>query len=142
MRSTKNELLELNLFSELSRSELPLVRQQLTMVTLPAGNVLVREGELGNEFMIIADGEAEVSKDGQRVATIGRGDLVGEMALLQEWGRGRRNATVTATTDLVIYVGTPSEFHQMLQAAPSVADKVYRTVATRSEALAAEALAA
>lgn len=137
MRSTKNELLDLNLFSELSRSELALVRQQLTMVALPAGSALVREGERGHEFMIIAEGEAEVSQDARLVATIGRGDLVGEMALLQEWGRGRRNATVTAVTDVVVYVGSPSEFHQMLHVAPSVADKVYRTVATRSEALAA-----
>ena len=42
------------------------------------------------------------------IATIGRGDLVGEMALLQPPGSGRRNATVTAVTDAQIYAGSAS----------------------------------
>jgi CRP/FNR family transcriptional regulator, cyclic AMP receptor protein len=137
MRTVKNELRELNLFSELSRSELTFVGQQLTMLPLPAGTVLVREGERGEEFMVIFEGEAEVTKGGRTIATLGRGDLVGEMALLQGRWQGRRNATVTAITDVVVYVGTRSEFHQMIHAAPSVADKVHQSVASRSEPLAA-----
>jgi CRP-like cAMP-binding protein len=93
--------------------------------------VLVSEGELGNEFMIIADGDAVVSQDGRVIATIGRGDLVGEMALLGERGRGRRNATVMAVTDTVIYVGSPSEFRRIIEVAPSVAEKVRRTAESR-----------
>ena len=69
------------------------------MLTVPAGKVLVREGERGNEFMIISEGEAEVRQGGQTIARIGRGGLVGEMALLEEDGRGRRNATVTTVTN-------------------------------------------
>ncbi len=82
--------------------------------------------------MVIVDGEAEVSHDGVPIATIGQGDLVGEMALLDESGRGRRNATVTAVTDLTVYVGTPAEFRQLLAAAPSVAERVRRTAASRT----------
>ena len=65
------------------------------------------------------------------------GDLVGEMALLQVTGTDRRNATVTASTDAVIYVGSRSEFRQILQAAPSVARKVRQTAAERTLARAA-----
>ena len=59
------------------------------------------------------------------------------MALLSQHGvRGRRNATVTAVTDAVVYVGTPAELRRILEAAPSVADKVRRTVESRMPAAA------
>jgi CRP/FNR family transcriptional regulator, cyclic AMP receptor protein len=126
------DLRDFPLFSETTRPELARIRRLLMQLTVPAGKVLIREGARGDEFMIIADGVAEVTQGGRHVATIGRGDLVGEMALLQESGRGRRNATVTATTDLTVYVGTPAEFRQILDVAPSVAEKVRETAASRA----------
>jgi CRP/FNR family cyclic AMP-dependent transcriptional regulator len=119
----KNELRELDLFSEVSRSELAVISRQLTRLKVKAGRVLVHEGAIGNEFMIMASGMAEVTQGGQSIATLGRGDLVGEMALLQPYG-SRRNATVTAVTDAEIYAGSPAEFRRILETAPSVAAKV------------------
>ena len=92
----------------------------------------MHEDARGDEFMILVEGEAVVTQGGRQIATLGRGDLVGEMALLQERGRGRRNATVTALTDVVLYAGSPSEFRRILEAAPSVAEKVHQTVAART----------
>jgi CRP/FNR family cyclic AMP-dependent transcriptional regulator len=131
MRLPKQELRELTLFSDTRRSELARVARLLTRVDLPAGKVLVREGARGKEFMIIIEGEAAVTKGGETIATLGRGDLVGEMALLDENGSGIRNATVTALTDIAIYVGTPAEFREMISVAPSVAEKVQQTAASR-----------
>jgi CRP-like cAMP-binding protein len=131
MSLVNDDLRELALFAGTSRSELALIARQLTRLTVPAGRVLVREGALGDEFMIIVEGRAEVTQDGRSIATIGAGDLVGEMALLHEGGRGRRNATVTAGTDMVIYVGSPREFRQIIHVAPSVAEKVKQTAAGR-----------
>ncbi len=130
----RDDLRELSLFVDASRSELRLIGRQLTRLNVPAGTVLVREGAFGDEFMVILEGEAEVSQGGGRtIATLGRGDLVGEMALLEhERGRGRRNATVTARTDMVIYAGSPAEFRQILATAPSVAAKVRDTAAARA----------
>jgi CRP/FNR family transcriptional regulator, cyclic AMP receptor protein len=132
MRLLKDDLRELDLFSEASRSELAVISRQLTRLKVKAGRVLVREGGIGNEFMIMVDGMAEVTQGGRSIATLGRGDLVGEMALLQPHGFGRRNATVTAVTDAEIYVGSPAEFRRIIDAAPSVAEKVKQTVASRS----------
>jgi CRP/FNR family cyclic AMP-dependent transcriptional regulator len=132
MRLLKDDLRELDLFSEASRSELAVIGKQLTRLKVKAGRVLVREGAIGNEFMILVNGMAEVTQGGRSIATIGRGDLVGEMALLQEHGHGRRNATVTAITDAEIYAGSPAEFRRIIEAAPSVAEKVKRTVASRT----------
>ena len=136
----RDDLAELPLFSEVSRSEMALVRRHLTPLRVPAGRVLVREGARGDEFMIISSGEATVSQGGQPIATLGRGDLVGEMALLDQDRASRRNATVTANTDAVIYAGSRAEFRQILASAPSVARKVRETAAARlarSERLAA-----
>ena len=132
MRLLKDDLRELDLFSEASRSELALITRQLTRLKVKAGRVLVREGEIGNEFMIMVNGMAEVTQGGRSIATIGRGDLVGEMALMDGYGHGRRNATVTAITDAEIYAGSPAEFRRIIEAAPSVAEKVKQTVASRS----------
>ncbi len=132
MRLLKDDLRELDLFSEVSRSELAVIRKQLTRLKVKAGRVLVREGAIGNEFMILVNGMAEVTQGGRSIATIGPGDLVGEMALLQGHGHGRRNATVTAITDAEIYAGSPAEFRRIIEAAPSVAEKVKQTVASRT----------
>ena len=132
MRLLKDDLRELDLFSEASRSELAVITRQLTRLKVKAGRVLVREGGIGNEFMILVSGMAEVTQGGHSVATIGRGDLVGEMALLQPYGSGRRNATVTAITDCEIYAGSPSEFRRIMDVAPSVAEKIQQTIASRT----------
>ncbi len=68
----------------------------------------MHEDARGDEFMILLEGQAVVTQGGRQIATLGRGDLVGEMALLQDQGRGRRNATVTALTDIVLYAGSPA----------------------------------
>jgi CRP/FNR family cyclic AMP-dependent transcriptional regulator len=128
----RDDLAELPLFSGVSRSEMAVVRRHLTPLRIPAGRVLVQEGTRGDEFMIISEGEATVSQGGHNVATLGRGDLVGEMALLDPDGSGRRNATVKVETDAVVYAGSRAEFRQILASAPSVARKVRETAAARS----------
>jgi CRP-like cAMP-binding protein len=132
MKSIKHELRDLPLFRGINGSELALVAQQLTRLSIRSGKVLVQEGTIGREFMIIVEGQAEVRQNGRLIATIGAGELVGEMALLSESGRGKRNATVTAATDLVIYVGSPFEFRQMIHAAPAIAEKVHEIAASRA----------
>ena len=137
MRLLKDDLQELDLFSKSSRSELAVIARQLTRLKVKAGRVLVREGGIGNEFMIMVSGMAEVTQGGRSIATIGRGDLIGEMALLQGPGQGRRNATVTAITDAEIYAGSASEFRRILEASPSVAEKVQRLIESRTTLVAA-----
>jgi CRP/FNR family cyclic AMP-dependent transcriptional regulator len=132
VRLFKDDLAQLPLFSQVSRSELALIRRHLTALQVPAGRVLMREGGPGDQFMIIADGEATVSQGGRAIATLGRGDLVGEMALLEHDGVGRRNATVTVTADAVVYAGSRAEFRQILEAVPAVAREVRQTAAARA----------
>lgn len=137
MRLFRDDLEDVELFAEANRAERAVIRRHLTPLSVAAGRVLVREGGRGDQFMVLVEGSATVSQGGQTIATLERGDLVGEMALLQDVGSGRRNATVTASTDAVIYVGSRADFRQILQAVPSVARKVRQTAAERTLARAA-----
>lgn len=137
MRLFRDDLEDVELFAEANRAERAVIRRHLTPLSVAAGRVLVKEGTRGDQFMVLVEGNATVSQGGQTIATLERGDLVGEMALLQDVGSGRRNATVTASTDAVIYVGSKADFRQILQAVPSVARKVRQTAAERTLARAA-----
>ena len=137
MHLFRDDLAELPLFAEASRAERAVIRRHLTLLSVPAGRVLVEEGARAAEFMVLAEGTATVDQGGHTIAVLGRGDLVGEMALLEDDGAGRRNATVTADSDTLVYVGSRNEFRRILEAAPSVARKVRETAAAREVSRAA-----
>lgn len=65
--------------------------------SVPAGKHLVREGDYAYEFMAIEEGEAEVVRGGEAVATLGPGDFFGEIAVLE---KRLRTASVVATTPM------------------------------------------
>ncbi|MDX6592036.1 MAG: hypothetical protein QOJ13_1232 [Gaiellales bacterium] len=93
-------LRQLPLFSPLPGPALETLARSLTPVSVPAGEVLMRQGEPGDLFYAIADGELDVTRDGQPVARLSRGEGVGEIALLHSVPR---TATVTAATDVHLY---------------------------------------
>ncbi|HKE69491.1 MAG TPA: cyclic nucleotide-binding domain-containing protein, partial [Nocardioidaceae bacterium] len=69
----------------------------LEPVEVPAGQIVIREGDIGDRFYVIESGDAEVIGDGQVVATLREGEGFGEIALLR---RTRRTATVRAAGEL------------------------------------------
>jgi ATP-binding cassette subfamily B protein len=64
------------------------------------GAALIRQGEQGDIAYLVADGELDVSVDGAQVATLDRGDIVGEIALLRG---GPRTADVVARGEARVY---------------------------------------
>jgi len=88
------------LFAELPGPALEGLAAALTPVEAPAGTVLIRQGEEGDAYYAIAAGQLDVSQDGRFVRRCGRGEGVGEIALLQSVPR---TATVTAHTDATVY---------------------------------------
>jgi CRP-like cAMP-binding protein len=76
-------------------------------VRVGAGETVFRQGDPGDRYYVVRDGEAEVTVDGRPVAKIGRGAGFGEIALL--YGRPR-SATVTALTDLTLAALGRNEF--------------------------------
>ena len=117
-----------SLFSELSKDEL----QELAKITedleVDAGKVLCRQGEPAQEFFVIIEGEAEATKDGQSLRTMGPSDFFGEIGLIEDIPR---TATVTATTPLRFFVLTRQSFWGMLDRMPGVERKILRALAKR-----------
>ena len=115
-------------FSGMSKSALAAIAQQTDEVDVPAGKVLAREGDFGDEFFMIDAGTAEVTRGGDAIAELGAGDFFGEMALLEE---DRRTATVTAKTPMSLIVMTRSNFRSLDRAQPAVHATVAKAIAER-----------
>jgi CRP-like cAMP-binding protein len=115
-------------FGGMSKRELAAIAQQTDAVDVPAGRVLAREGDFGDEFFIIDAGTAEVTRGGDAIAELGPGDFFGEMALLEE---DRRTATVTAKTPMSLVVMTRSNFRSLDRAQPEVHATVAKAIAER-----------
>ena len=131
--SITHGLSQVPLFAGLSEKELAAVRSLLTESAVPAGAVLAREGATGHEFFIIESGTAAIERDGQHVADVGPGDFQGELSLFDG---GPRNATVTATTPMVILVATRREFTQLLESTPVIALRMIPALVRRLRAVA------
>ncbi len=121
-------------FNGLAENELQKMAVLTRFCTYPPGHVLCREGALEDVFYILADGNAVISKnispqEGERVLRIaGRGDLIGEMALIQN---APRSATVRTTTDCTVLEMNKKDFEDMLSQSPSMALNIIRTTLDR-----------
>ena len=108
----------MSLFAPLPPPTLEALARALHRIEVPAGTVVIRQGDPGDLFYAIADGEVEVVRDGTRVALLGRGDGFGELALLLD---RPRNATVRTLTDSRLYTLSPSEFVPVVTGHPRAA---------------------
>jgi CRP-like cAMP-binding protein len=90
--------------------------------------VLMRQGEPGRECFVIAEGEAKATVRGSGSALLGPGDVVGEMALLDQ---APRAATVTAWTDMHLLVLTARNFSALIEEFPPVARRIMAALARR-----------
>jgi putative peptide zinc metalloprotease protein len=93
------QLAALPFFRGLDALELDRIAARLVTRRVPAGQVVMSEGDPGDRYYVVRDGQAEVSIAGGRIRRLGKGDGFGELALL--FGHPR-SATVTAVTDLVL----------------------------------------
>ncbi len=116
------------LFASLSKKDLQKIAEATNEVSRPAGTVLVDQGDLGREAFFIVEGTATVKRNGRRVGTLGPGDAIGELSLLDH---GPRTATVTADTDIVVLVLSSREFSGVIEEVPSLAHKLLGQLATR-----------
>lgn len=97
-------------------------------ISLADGKVLCEQGEVGREAFVVLEGSADVKRNGRKVATLGPGSCVGELALLDH---GPRTATVVASGPLEVLVLGPREFSGLLDQVPSIAHKLLSALAAR-----------
>lgn len=129
-RNSKVEVLRrVPLFSQCSDKELEQLAMAVDEVDLPAGRTLTREGLVGKEFVVLAEGIADVESDGKVVNTLGPGDFFGEISLVTG---GPRTATVTTRSPARLLVFTAPAFRALLDRAPRIRRRVAATAAIRA----------
>jgi CRP-like cAMP-binding protein len=128
-RNDKVELIKrVPLFSNCSRGELGEIAQIADEIDLPEGKELTKQGAAGREFFVLLEGDADVTKDGQSINTLGAGDFFGEIALVEDTPR---TATVTATSPVRALVITDRAFRRLLEGQPEIQRKVLVALAER-----------
>ena len=128
-----DQLRRLAIFSGLSKRELKRVAMFVDSVDLPAGHTLMRQGESGHEFFVIAEGTVSVSQNGDQLAELGSGDWVGEIALMSG---APRTATVATSAPARLFVTTERGFKQLVEGWRSIARQLEESMAERTSSTA------
>ncbi len=127
-RSAGEHLAAVPLFSTLAKRDLNEVAKATTQMEVQAGQTLVEQGAPGNEFFVILDGEAEVRRNGRRIATLGLGRYFGELSLLDG---GERSASVVALSDMKVLVLDQRAFRALVPSIPGMGYKLLNAMALR-----------
>jgi CRP/FNR family transcriptional regulator, cyclic AMP receptor protein len=116
------------LFSACSTRDLNKIAMAGDELSMPAGALLVDQGQTGREAFILLEGSATVRRNGKKVATLGPSDVIGELSLLDH---GPRTASVTCDTDCLLLVLEQRSFIGVLDEVPAVAHKLLSHLAGR-----------
>ena len=101
---------------------------ELQSATYEPGDVIITEGEPGERFYVITEGQARTSKDGKQLREMGTGESFGEIALLR---RIPRTATVTAISRLEARTLAREEFLAAVTGNPESVERAEEVVSTR-----------
>ena len=122
------------LFAKIEPSKLKLLAFTAQRLTYNAGDSLFHQGDEGDSAYIIVDGDADVLVDSPTgpitVATVGKNDFVGEIAILCDVPR---TATITAKTTLTTMRISKELFFQLVCQFPQMSIEIMRELAHRLE---------
>jgi signal transduction histidine kinase len=129
---TRFDLTSVDLFANLDKGDLAELENSLSYHDVPAGENLFCEGDQGDSAYVITVGEIEVLKESAgrevRLAVLGPGALIGEMALL---ALAPRNATCRALTDAKLVSIPRDTFNHLLTASPTAMRAIFDGFITR-----------
>ncbi len=131
MASKKQQLemlSDVTLFSGCSKKELERVAKAADEIQMTAGTMIIDQGQTGKEAFVIVEGEVTVRRNNRKVATLGPGSVVGEMALLDH---GPRTAQVVCDTDCTLLVIDQRRFRGVVEDIPAIAHKLLASLARR-----------
>jgi MFS family permease len=116
------------IFAPLPGASLEHLAGRLVPMRLDPGAMVVREGDQGDRFYIIAEGEVEVTQDGAVLSRLGPGDYFGEISLLRDVPR---TATVTTRTPVVLYALDREDFLAAVTGHPQAAEAAETVMSAR-----------
>ena len=117
MSTTSDVLRTIPLFHGMTDQSIETISHLAVPASFAAGDVLVREGEPGDSFMVLTAGQATVEKDGQSIRSLAVGDFLGEISLIDG---GPRTATVTATSPVEALTVDRAGFGRLMAEFPVV----------------------
>ncbi len=121
-------LREVFLFKELTEPDRMMIAPYLEEVFYESGEAICTEGELGDSFFVVIEGEVKVTRKTTYLTTIGEGGNFGELALI---GSGRRTASVTATKHTRLFQLSRERFMQLIKGKPSMASRLMMPLVVR-----------
>lgn len=122
----------LALFANADRKSLATLASVADEVMVEAGHTLITQGHHHGEGFVIERGTAVVEVDGEVVAEIPEGEMIGELGLLDP---GPASATVKAKTDMTVLVIPSNRFDQIMDENPAMVKAVARELAARLRAM-------
>jgi CRP-like cAMP-binding protein len=123
-------LKKIDLFGSLSDEELDQLANVVGEISIDEGEELVHAGTPPYQLFAIEQGEVEVRKDGETVATIGEGEVVGERGMIR---RGLRNASAIATDSVKAVYLTEDQVRRLRREHPEVEARLRSITAERGE---------
>lgn len=128
-KQTKMEhLAAVPLFDGVTKKELEKIAKAGDEIMMSAGTVIVDQGQTGREAFVVLDGTVTVKRNNRKVASLGPGDIVGELSLLDH---GPRTATAVCETDCELLVLDQRHFRGVLEQVPTLASKILASLAGR-----------
>ncbi len=121
-------LVSVPIFAPLPGGSLEHLAARLVPLRVDAESMIVREGDAGDRFYIVAEGALDVTQEGAALGSLGPGDYFGEIALLRETSR---TATVTARTDAVLYALDREDFLAAVTGHPQSAEAAESVMSAR-----------
>ncbi len=130
-RIIEDALAELPIFDQLTTEETRDIANHMHFLEVGEGELVFEEGERGGYVCFVVDGELSVIKDAKsgeqaRIATLTRGDSIGEMAVVDSFPR---SATVIADTDASLVTLDREDFVQLLADHPQAGIKMLKGIA-------------
>jgi CRP-like cAMP-binding protein len=121
-------LRQVGLFRGLSKRSLVMIDKVSHVRSALPGDILVSQGEAGNEMMVVLEGRAKVTRGNRKLNELSVGQGFGEMALLDNQ---TRSATVTALEPMRMLVISGPEFRKLLTKVPGLSEALLATLSMR-----------
>jgi CRP/FNR family transcriptional regulator, cyclic AMP receptor protein len=125
---TVQHLKQVPLFASLTKRDLNAIAAAGSEVSRPAGHRLLAEGDHGDVGYVVLTGEVSVTRKGRKIATLGPGEILGELSLL---GQEARTASVDCVTDCTLLHLEGKSFIKLLEQSPNLMHKLLQTLAGR-----------
>lgn len=122
-------LKDVPIFAELSGKARRLAAEHCDVLEVDAGKTVIEQGGLAHEFYVIIDGQVDVLVDGEKAATLGAGDIMGEIGVLDTH---KRTATVVTTAPTRLIMMDGRALRAIADTDEDVADEIRALIDTRT----------